>query len=509
MSVQVELTPRAKSAVTLAVMLAAIMQMLDTTIANVALPHMQGALSATQDQLAWVLTSYIVASAIMTLPVGWLSGRYGRKNVFVISIAGFTLTSLLCGAASSLNEMIAFRILQGLFGAALVPLSQAIMLDINPKEEHGKAMAMWAVSIMIGPILGPTLGGFLTEYYSWRWVFYINLPFGVVVLFIILRLMPETEREERPFDGLGFFALALFIAGIQLILDRGHHLDWLDSLEIQFYCAVVLSALWVYVVHTRTAKNPFLTPAILRDRNFTTALAFMFFIGLILLATMALLPSYLQNIMGYPVFDVGTILAPRGFGTMLSMFLLGKFGDRFDPRALVFFGLLFTAYSLSLMVEFDTFVPASVIISTGLMQGFGLGFVFVPLSTLAYLTLEPKHRGEAAGLFSLVRNFGSSIGVSVAFVLYARNMQTQHAYLAENITPYTMSMGLQQLPQVFQNEATAGLMLLDMEINRQAATIAYLNDFKLMMWMVLAMLPMVLLLRAPEKQSATAATGSL
>jgi DHA2 family multidrug resistance protein len=503
MSVQIELTPRAKSAVTLAVMLAAIMQMLDTTIANVALPHMQGSLSATQDQLAWVLTSYIVASAIMTLPVGWLSGRYGRKNVFVISIAGFTLTSLLCGAANSLNEMIASRILQGLFGAALVPLSQAIMLDINPKEDHGKAMAMWAVSIMIGPILGPTLGGFLTEYYSWRWVFYINLPFGVVVLFIILKLMPETEREERPFDGLGFFALALFIAGIQLILDRGHHLDWLDSLEIQFYCAVVLSALWVYVVHTRT----FLTPAILRDRNFTTALAFMFFIGLILLATMALLPNYLQNIMGYPVFDVGTILAPRGFGTMLSMFLLGKFGDRFDPRALVFFGLLFTAYSLSLMVEFDTFVPANIIISTGFMQGFGLGFVFVPLSTLAYLTLEPKHRAEAAGLFSLVRNFGSSIGVSVAFVLFARGVQTQHSYLAENITPYVTSMGLEQLPQVFQSEAIAGLMLLDMEINRQASTIAYLNDFKLMMWVVLAMLPMVLLLRGPDKEVAAPETA--
>jgi len=508
MSVQVELTPRAKTAVTVAVMLASIMQMLDTTIANVALPHMQGSLSATQDQLAWVLTSYIVASAIMTLPIGWLSGRYGRKKVFVISIAGFTLTSLLCGAAGSLNEMIVFRILQGLFGASLVPLSQAIMLDINPKEAHGKAMAMWAVSIMIGPILGPTLGGFLTEYYSWRWVFYINLPIGTAVLFIILTLMPETEREERPFDGLGFFALALFIAGIQLILDRGHHLDWLDSLEIQFYCAVVLSALWVYVVHTRTAENPFLTPAILRDRNFTTALAFMFFIGLILLATMALLPSYLQNIMGYPVFDVGTILAPRGFGTMLSMFLLGKFGDRFDPRALVLFGLLFTAYSLSLMVEFDTFVPASVIISTGFMQGFGLGFVFVPLSTLAYLTLEPKYRAEAAGLFSLVRNFGSSIGVSVAFVLFARNMQTQHAYLAENITPYTLSMGLQQLPQIAHNEAIAGLMLLDMEINKQASTIAYLNDFKLMMWVVLAMLPMVLLLRAPDKESGAAAADT-
>jgi DHA2 family multidrug resistance protein len=333
-------------------------------------------------------------------------------------------------------------------------------------------------------------------------VFYINLPFGVVVLFIILKLMPETEREDRPFDTLGFFALALFIAGIQLILDRGHHLDWLDSLEIQFYCAVVLSALWVYGVHTRTAKNPFLTPAILRDRNFATALVFMFFIGLILLATMALLPNYLQNIMGYPVFDVGTILAPRGFGTMLSMFLLGKFSNHFDPRTLVLFGLLFTAYSLSLMVQFDTFVPAHMIISTGFMQGFGLGFVFMPLSTLAYLTLEPKYRAEAAGLFSLVRNFGSSIGVSIAFALLARNLQTQHAYLAENITPYTLSMGLQQLPQVMRNEAISGLMLLDMEINRQAATIAYLNDFKLMMWVVLAMLPMILLLRAPDKPSA-------
>ena len=509
MSVEVELTPRAKTAVTVAVMLAAIMQMLDTTIANVALPHMQGSLSATQDQLAWVLTSYIVASAIMTLPVGWLSGRYGRKTVFVISIAGFTLTSLLCGAASSLNEMIVFRVLQGLFGAALVPLSQAIMLDINRKEDHARAMSMWAVSIMIGPILGPTLGGFLTEYYSWRWVFYINLPFGAVVLFIILSLMPETEREERPFDGLGFFALALIIAGIQLILDRGHHLDWLDSLEIQFYCAVVLAALWVYGVHTRTTTNPFIAPAILRDRNFATALIFMFFIGLILLATMALLPNYLQNIMGYPVFDVGTMLAPRGFGTMLSMFILGRYSNHIDPRALVLFGLLFTAYSLSLMCQFDSFVPAHMIVSTGFMQGFGLGFVFMPLSTLAYLTLEPKYRAEAAGLFSLVRNFGSSIGGSVAFALFARGLQTQHSYLAENITPYTTNIGLQQVPQVFQNDAISGLMLLDMEINRQAATIAYLNDFKLMMWVVLAMLPMVLLLRAPDKEPAATATGSL
>ncbi|MDA7853201.1 DHA2 family efflux MFS transporter permease subunit [Porticoccaceae bacterium] len=501
MSVTVKLSPRSKTAVTVAVMLAAIMQMLDTTIANVALPHMQGSLSATQDQLAWVLTSYIVAAAIMTLPIGWLSGRFGRKNVFVISTVGFTLASLLCGIATSLNEMIAFRILQGLFGASMVPLSQAIMLDINPKESHGRAMALWAVSVMIGPILGPTLGGFLTEYYSWRWVFYINLPFGAVVLFIVLTLMPETEREDRRFDALGFFALATFIACIQLILDRGHQLDWLDSMEIQLYCALVLSALWVYVIHTKTTTNPFLTGAIFNDRNFLTSLIFMFFIGLILLATMALLPTYLQNIMGFPIFDVGNILAPRGFGTMISMFILGKVADRFDPRGLVLFGLLLTAYSLALMCEFNTFVPARIIVITGIMQGFGLGFVFMPLSTLAYLTLDAKYRAEAAGLFSLVRNLGSSIGVSIAFSLFARNLQTQHAYLSENITPYSMAIGIQQLPQVLNNEATAALMLLDAEINRQAATIAYLNDFKLMMWVVLAMLPMVLLLRRPPTTS--------
>lgn len=331
MTVAVELSPRVKSAVTAAVMIAAIMQMLDTTIANVALPHMQGSLSATQDQLAWILTSYIVAAAIMTLPVGWLSGRYGRKNVFVVSIAGFTLASLLCGVANSLNEMILFRILQGLFGASMVPLSQAILLDINPKESHSKAMSLWAVSVMIGPILGPTLGGFLTEYYSWRWVFYINLPLGIAASFILLTLMPDSDREERAFDKLGFVALAIFIASIQLILDRGHHLDWFDSLEIQLYCGLVAAAMWVYVTHTKTTKHPFLTPAIFQDHNFVTSLIFMFFIGLILLATMALLPPYMQNIMGYPVFDVGTILAPRGFGTMISMLVLGKFGNRLDP----------------------------------------------------------------------------------------------------------------------------------------------------------------------------------
>jgi len=495
MPASIELQPRIKMALTASVMLAAIMQMIDTTITNVALPHMQGSLSATQDQLSWVLTSYIVAAAIMTLPIGWLAGRYGQKNIVLYSLAGFTLASILCGTASSLNEMIMFRIMQGVFGAALVPLSQSIMLDINSPEDQSKAMTLWAISVMIGPILGPTLGGFLTENYSWRWVFYINLPLGICAFLTILTLMPDSKRVARPFDKLGFFTLALSIACVQLILDRGHQLDWFDSTEIQFYFALILASVWVYIAHTRVTSNPFITPAILHDRNFMTAFAFMFVCGLVLLSTMALMPPYMQNLMGYSVSDTGMIMAPRGLGTLIAMVFVGWVGARIEARNIVLFGLLLTAYSINIMCTFSTFVPAHLIIQNGVLQGIGLGLVFMPLSSVAYITLKPEHRAEAAGLFSLVRNLGSSIGVSIAFVLFARNVQIQHAYLAENITPYSLAYGLQQLPQIQGDGAVSALMLLDAEIYRQAATIAYINDFRVMVWVVLSAVPMIFLLR--------------
>ena len=502
MSANIELEPQVKIVVTVAVMVAAIMQMIDTTITNVALPHMQGSLSATQDQLAWVLTSYIVAAAIMTLPIGWLAGRYGQKNVVLCSLAGFTFASLLCGMASSLNEMIMFRIMQGVFGAALVPLSQSIILDINRPEQQTKAMTLWAISVMLGPILGPTLGGFLTESYSWRWVFYINLPLGIAAFIAIIVMMPDSKRVERRFDILGFFTLALSIAGVQLILDRGHQLDWFSSTEIQFYFALILASIWVYITHTRVTNNPFITPAILHDRNFMTAFAFMFICGLVLLATMALMPPYMQTLMGYSVSDTGMILAPRGFGSLIAMVIVGWVGPRIEARNIVFFGLLLTAYSLKVMCTFSTFVPAGLIIENGVLQGLGLGFVFMPLSTVAYVTLKPELRAEAAGLFSLVRNLGSSIGVSIGFVLFARNVQIQHAYLAENITPYSFRYGLHQLPQVQGDGVASALLLLDAEIYKQAATIAYINDFRVMMWVVLAAVPMTLLLRTKAQLAA-------
>ncbi|MCB1664411.1 MAG: DHA2 family efflux MFS transporter permease subunit [Pseudomonadales bacterium] len=493
--------------ITLSIMLATIMQVLDTTIANVALPHMQGSLSATQEQATWVLTSYIVASAIMTLPTAWLAGRYGRKRVFLFTVGGFTLTSMLCGMASSIDQMVLFRVLQGCCGAALVPLAQATMLDINTRESHGKAMAMWGMGVMIGPILGPTLGGWLTESYNWRWVFYINVPLGIIAFLGMLFFMPDSERANRPFDKFGFLMLAMIIGSAQLLMDRGEHENWFESREILLYAALAGSALWMYIVHSLRAEHPFLSPELFKDRNLMTSLVFIFFIGIILLATMALLPPYMQNLMGYPVLDVGIIMAPRGVGTMIAMMIVGKLSNKLDARALILFGLSCTATSLYTMTGFDTYVPPHTIVWTGMLQGFGLGFIFVPLSTVAYATLSPKLRAEGASVFSLSRNMGSSVGISVVMAVLSRNMATNHAYLTENITAENLGgINMHMLPEGLIGGAGGVLQMVNGEITRQAATIAYLNDFKLMMWVVLAATPLVFLLRkhAPPPQQAAA-----
>jgi DHA2 family multidrug resistance protein len=486
---------RYRGLVTLSIMLATIMQVLDTTIANVALPHMQGSLSATQEQVTWVLTSYIVASAIMTLPTAWLAGRFGRKNIFLFSVGGFTLTSVLCGMATSIEQMVVFRLLQGCCGAALVPLAQATMLDINPREKHGKAMALWGMGVMIGPILGPTLGGWLTESYNWRWVFYINLPLGIIAFVGMALFMPDSERSTRAFDKFGFLLLVVMIGSAQLMMDRGETAGWFDSREILLYCALAGSSLWMYVIHTLRTDNPFLSPAVFKDRNLVTSLFFIFFIGIILLATMALLPPYMQNLMGYPVLDVGILMAPRGMGTMVAMMVVGRLSNRVDARALILFGLLCTALSLNAMTRFSTYVPPFSLVWTGALQGFGLGFIFVPLSTVAYATLAPQYRAEGASVFSLSRNMGSSVGISMVMAVLSRNMSSNHAYLTENITAEALGLSWKTAPQALVDGGSAALLMLDAEITRQAATIAYINDFNLMMWVVLGAAPMVLLLR--------------
>ncbi len=487
-------TPR--GLITVSIMLATMMQALDTTIANVALPHMQGSMSATQDQISWVLTSYIVAAAIMTPPTGFLARRFGRKRLFAGAVAGFTIASMLCGMATSLPEIVAFRLLQGVCGAALVPLSQAVLLDTFPGEQHGKAMAMWGMGVMVGPILGPTLGGYLTEVYSWRWVFYINLPFGILALLGILAFVPETERErDSRFDYFGFALLSLAIGALQMMLDRGQSQDWFGSTEIIIEAVAAGLAFYLFMVHMFTAEKPFIEPGLFRDRNFAAGLALIFVVGIILLATLALLPPFLQNLMGYPVITTGFVLAPRGIGTMVAMMLVGRLIGKVNTRWLILLGIALTAVSLWEMAGFTAEVPVWTVVRSGIVQGLGLGFIFVPLTTVTFATLPVRQRGEGTAMFSLMRNIGSSIGISIVVTLLAQNTQANHAMIAESVTPFRAATRLSALPRLWDWATTAGAAALNGEVTRQAETIAYLTDFRLMMWVTLLAAPLILLLR--------------
>jgi MFS transporter, DHA2 family, multidrug resistance protein len=495
-----------RALITVSIMLATVMQALDTTIANVALPHIQGSMSATQDQISWVLTSYIVAAAIATPLTGFMAARFGRKRIFAVAVAGFVLSSMLCGAATSLEQIIAFRMLQGVFGAGLVPLSQSVLLDTYPKEKHGQAMALWGIGVMVGPILGPTLGGYLTADFSWRWVFYINLPFGLLALLGILSFVRETPIESaRKFDVFGFTLLAIAIGALQFMLDRGQSQDWFNSREIVIECVLFLLGLYMFLVHITTSRTPFIEPALFMDRNFSLGLVMIFVVGIILLATLALLPPFLEGLSGFPVLLTGYVLAPRGIGTMVAMFIVGRLIGRVDARFLIILGLILIAGSLLQMTRFTSQVPVSLIVQTGIVQGLGLGFVFVPLSTIAFSTLAPRFRTEGASMYSLMRNIGSSIGISIVVTLLARNTQINHAALAEAAHPF--NLGLQWLGSgaAWNLSTTTGLVTLNSAITAQAETNAYLDDFMLMAVITAATIPLVLFFRPLARTSGTTA----
>lgn len=484
--------------ITLSVMLATIMQALDTTIANVALPHMKGTMSATQDQISWVLTSYIVASAIAMPLTGFVAARIGRKRLFLYSVVGFTLTSVMCGAAQSLEQMILFRLLQGIFGASLVPLSQSVLLDTYPTEQHGSAMAMWGVGVMVGPILGPSLGGWLTEYYNWRWVFYINVPFGIMAWLGIAAYVKETKIDaDRRFDIFGFALLGVAIGSLQMFLDRGESLNWFSSMEVVIEASLAAITFYMFAVHMFTAKAPFLDPVMFKDRNFLVGLLFAFMIGVILLATTALLPPFLQTYMGYPVLDVGLLLTPRGFGTMAGMMVVGRLAGKTDLRYLVTLGLMLMIISLWQMTKFSIDITRWEIIWTGIVQGLGLGLVFVPLSTLTFSTLAPRFRNEGTALYSLVRNIGSSIGISLVTTYLAHRAQINHAVYSEHINVFNPALQEAVHKGVYDVSSTAGLVNLNSIVTKQAYIFGYLQDFRFMMYVCILMLPLLMLLRKP------------
>ena len=488
-----------RGALTACVILATLMQALDTTIANVALPYMQGSVSASQDQIAWVLTSYIVAAAIMTPPTGFLAGRFGLKNLFLVAIAGFTVASMLCGMAQSLTQLVLFRVLQGAFGASLVPLSQTVLLGSYPRERQGFAMALFGIGVMIGPVLGPVLGGWLTENYSWRWVFYINLPIGILDLIGIMIFLPESPRDSSAkLDWFGFGTLSVAIGALQIMLDRGEQKDWFGSGEIMIEAVIAVSAFYLFLVHTFTADKPFVRPSLFRDRNFTAGVLFISIVGLTYYASMALQPPYLQELMDYPVVTAGLVMGPRGIGTMASMLIVGRLVGRADTRILLFIGLCLTAWSFNAMTGWTPDVSQGAIIGVTMVQGFGLGFLFVPLSAATLSTLPLAERAEGAGLFSLSRNIGSSVGISIVNALLVQNTQANHAAIVPSVNAVNRAFENPLIAQAWNPLTAAGRAALDAVVTRQAQIIAYIDDYKLLMIAALAVIPLLVVFKKPS-----------
>jgi DHA2 family multidrug resistance protein len=486
---------------------ATVLQLLDQTIANVALPYMQGSFSSSYDEITWVLTSYITASAIMTAPVGWLAARYGRKPLYVGCILGFTITSMFCGMAQSLGQIVVFRVLQGMFGAALVPLSQATLLDIYPAERRGFAMAIWGVGVMLGPIMGPTIGGWLTEHYSWRWVFYINLPGGLLAAGGLMIFLPGGGGQRRlSFDWLGFSVLTVGIGSLQLMLDRGEDQDWFGSREIIAEAVLAGLGLYLFLIHVSSARQPLIRPALFKDVNFASGVLLMFMVGIFMVSSLALMTPWLQILSNYPVETAGLIMAPRGFGSVVTTILTGRLAARIDARLLVGTGLVLLSYSYWLMTGWTPDVSQREIIIAIVIQGAAMGFLFTPLQVLAFVTLAPSMRTEGAALFSLLRNLGSAIGVSVATTVLARNTQVMHEMIGASASPFNRALQAVGPAHQWLDPITRhGAAWLDRIVNQQAQIVAYADVYVLLILTTLPAWLLLLTMRLPRKAVNTAA----
>jgi DHA2 family multidrug resistance protein len=481
--------------ITASLVLATLMNTLDSTIANVALPHIQGSMSAASDEVVWVLTSYIVAAAMTTPVSGWFANRFGIKRVFLVTISGFTISSVLCGLAVNLPELVVFRLMQGAFGAFTLPLGQTVLFSINPPERYTQAMAMWSVGAIVGPLLGPVVGGYITDAYSWRWCFFINLPIGALSLLGVWTFMrSEPNANARRFDFLGFGALITAVGAVQLMLDRGPGQDWFSSVEIWTEAIVAATAFWIFITHTLTTRTPFIDLEVVRDPNLVSASVFLFLLMAVIFGSLALLPMLTQSVMGYPVLLSGMLNTPRGAGMMISMFAAPRLVARIDARLVLLGGVLGTTLAVWQMAHFDLSMGTTPIVLAGVFQGLSQGLLFVPLSSLAFITLKPEHRPDASALFNLVRSLGSSIGISAMQALAVFNTQTMHASLAAQVTA-TDPMFRWAIPAPLSPATAAGAQALNAEISRQATMVAYVDDFRLMLILSLLCAPLILLLR--------------
>src|SRR4051794_6269274 len=492
-----------RGAITASIMLAVIMRGLDNTIANVALPHMQGSLSASREEIGWVLTSYIVSVAI-TMPLsGWLAGRVGIKYIYLYSVIGFAIASALCGAATSLPELVVFRVLQGIGGAALVPLAQATLLSINPPERHGHAMAVFGAGTILGPIAGPALGGWLTDTFGWRSVFYVNVPVGILSAVGISIFFRDNRRAHREsFDFFGFATLSVAIGAFQLMLDRGAVRDWFASTEIWVEATLAGLSLYLLIVHTATTTgHSFLSRDLLRNSPFVAGTVLVFFIGITMNGTLALLPLMLEQLMQYPVLTTGLVTAPRGIGTMIGMFVVARLINRVDVRLILTIGLCLLAVSCWQMTTFSLQMGSGPVIVSGLIQGFGFGCTGVPLNLIALSNLPRHILTQGTAIRGLMRNLGGSTGIPILLAQLTANTQIVHARLIEHLRPDNPLAQLPFLASQFSLSEPSGMAALNREVTRQASMVAFVDDFKLMMFVSLASIPLVLLLRRPKPRA--------
>ncbi len=465
----------------IAVMLVTIIQLLDVTIANVALPHMQSSLGATLDTVSWVLTSYIIAGVLVTPVVGWISDIVGSRIVFLSAVAGFMFASMLCGMATSLLEMVLFRGLQGVCAAFIGPIAQTVLLDTNRPSKQSAAMSIWGLAVMVAPITGPMLGGLLTDTLNWRWVFYINVPISIPTLAILFWLLPSRPIVRRELDKFGFIALALALAALQLILDRGENKDWLDSREIVTELIITLSAFWIYMTHTLMTDKPLFPRALFKDRNFTGVLGSMFVIGVANVAISSILPTMYQKVYGYTAFDTGMLLVPRAIGILITMLIAARIMNKIDIRYLVAAGYGIAGIAMWSMSTWSLDMDSWPILSTGFVQGLGLGCIFMPMNIVAVSTLDPKYRPDGASIINLVRNVGGSFGISIIVTILARNTQVSHSDMAAHFSSSVLSsVDLAGTAERFGLNSAAVLQMIDGEINRQALMISYINNFRVM-----------------------------
>jgi len=494
--------PVQRTLITVSTMLAAVLVTLDVTIANVALPRIQSSLGASPEQIIWVVTSYVIAAAIATPLSGWMASRFGRREVMALTVGAFTIASVACGMATNLYSLVLFRVLQGAAGAAIVPLSQATLLDIYPPERHGQAMAIFGIGSMVGSIIGPALGGWLTDWMTWRAVFLINVPFGTLAAIgMYVFMSPSTKMADARFDFFGFVTLSIFLASLQLLVDRGQQLDWFDSAEIWTEAVIMALFGYIFLVHIFTSERPFISPGLFRDRNFSVGSIVAVLLGVLVFAAMPLIGIMLQQLMGYPVLLAGLVQAPRGVATAFTMMLAGALVGRVDTRLLLFFGLIATGLGYLMMASFSLESDQMDIILAGITLSIGSGLIFVPLSTIVFSTLDPRHRNEGAATFTLVRNIGQAVGISLLQVMTLRNGATVQARLSEGVRPDSLPVKL-HLPD-FDFLSPEAMLGMYHEAARQAMMVAYVDSFWSLYILSIVLVPLVFLMQPAKRGAAS------